>query len=110
MTFKYAACSCGWREDADGDAAALLAEHRVECEHPMRPLLTPMWSMVWPPYWGVRGGEVAADDFGLEMAWRTPGSNSTVHRETVLGVDPKAWHLFPANAASTDAVGGGLAA
>ena len=103
MTYSYAYCVCGWQMDVtDEPAAELLAKHCPECQYPERALLVPMWSVAWPYYhsdesvaWRAGG---PAPPFGLEMAWRAPGSHS-------LGdpFDPfkhggmaKEWYLFAA--------------
>lgn len=92
---KYIACQCGLHRDLTDseNADALLFDHISECPIAQPRILLPMWSIAWPWYWGVKDGIVAADYFGLEMAWRPVGSDSP-YREISTGGDPKAWHLF----------------
>ncbi len=101
MIYAYATCECGWREDATDvyPAEFLLNKHRSECRSNARFLNIPMWSIAWPYYhseqsvaWRAGG---PTPPFGLEMAWRVPGSHSTRGPSVYdHGGMEKRWYLF----------------
>lgn len=96
--YKYVACQCGWRDDVaeDDDAGTMLEAHIPDCPQASPALLVPMWSIAWPYYWAVQDGTIPTDHFGLEMAWRPVGSQTTNPRAYSTGMDAKEWHLFVA--------------
>ena len=98
LRYKYAHCQgCGWRaEPREGETTAgLLAAHVKDCPYEIRDVMVPMWSVAWPYYWGVQRGEIAADWYGLEMAWRPAGTNDTSYPRFTTGDSEKQWFLFP---------------
>jgi len=99
--YAYAKCSCGWNEDASAEhpAAELIAAHVCSCQHPMRAIQVPMWSVAWPYYWATEEAKAKGEErppFGLEMDWRPVGTHSTGDpSESLMGWHAKMWWLLP---------------
>jgi hypothetical protein len=103
VTYTFARCVCGYREDATDErpAGVILRQHIPGCRYEQRELLVPMWSVAWPWYnseesvaWRAGGPE---PPFGLEMTWRAIGSHDLgdPFSLTKHGGMAKEWYLFP---------------